>query len=115
MLSPQMLPLSIVEFLERFLSIHNKNWTLLSCLLAVQPSNQSLEGYRHIVSETYCPAIESRAPMFQPETARKKAVAQIAPWSSTFQAYHETLEGTLHISSCSTKVIQEIFIVHRII
>ncbi|KAG0619021.1 hypothetical protein M758_4G109300 [Ceratodon purpureus] len=56
------------------------------------PPNRSLDGYRHIVSETFCPAVESTKPKFQLETARKKAIAQIAPRSSIRVSYHETVE-----------------------
>jgi hypothetical protein len=52
-----------------------------------------LNGYKHIVNVMYCPAVDSKLPSFEQETARAKAAAQVAPSSKKAASYHDILEG----------------------
>ncbi|KAH9563219.1 hypothetical protein CY35_05G113700 [Sphagnum magellanicum] len=57
-----------------------------------KPPRNSLNGYKHIVNVVYCPAVESKLPSFEQETARAKAAAQVAPSSKKAASYHDILE-----------------------
>lgn len=56
------------------------------------PPRKSLDGYKHVVSVTYCPPVCMDMPSFQPESAEEKEAAQKAPSSKVATAYHERME-----------------------
>ncbi|GFP89592.1 putative lipase ydl109c [Phtheirospermum japonicum] len=61
----------------------------------VTPSNQSLDGYKHIVNVEYCPPVLSETPDFPPEAARAKEAAQNEPNTQNTREYHEIMEDEM--------------------
>ncbi|XP_057949719.1 putative lipase YDR444W isoform X2 [Malania oleifera] len=58
----------------------------------VQPSLQSLDGYKHIVNVEYCPPVSSQGPHFPPKAVKAKEAAQNAPSTQNTVEYHEIME-----------------------
>ncbi|KAJ3709006.1 hypothetical protein LUZ61_012711 [Rhynchospora tenuis] len=58
----------------------------------IQPSRQSLDGYKHVVGVEYCPAVSSDGPHFPSEAARAKEAAQTIPTAQNIDKYHHIIE-----------------------
>ncbi|KAL6546513.1 hypothetical protein OROMI_022234 [Orobanche minor] len=58
----------------------------------VKPSNQSLDGYKHVVNIKYCPPVLSESPDFPTEAAKAKEAAQNEPSTRNTIEYHEIVE-----------------------
>ncbi|KAL6567363.1 hypothetical protein OROGR_001031 [Orobanche gracilis] len=57
-----------------------------------QPSNQSLDGYKHVVNIKYCPPVFSESPNFSTEAAKAKEAAQNETSTRNTTEYHEIVE-----------------------
>ncbi|KAF7803334.1 putative lipase C4A8.10 isoform X2 [Senna tora] len=57
-----------------------------------KPSDQSINGYKHVVSVEYCPPVASDGPNFSPEAAKAKEKTQNAPNTHNSIEYHEIME-----------------------
>ncbi|KAH8934444.1 hypothetical protein BDL97_18G083800, partial [Sphagnum fallax] len=55
----------------------------------------SLDGYKHVVKEAYCPAIFSYTPTFLQETTGRQSVTKVIPRSMEAALNQDSLEGTI--------------------
>lgn len=61
----------------------------------LQPSLQSLDGYKHVVNVENCPPVASEDPQFPSEAAKAKEAAQTASNTQKTTEYYELMEGMM--------------------
>ncbi len=64
-------------------------------IYACSQSPYSLDGYKHVVKEAYCPAIFSDTRTFLQETTGRQSVTKVIPRSMEAALNQDSLEGTI--------------------